>query len=155
MLRSILLSIHLLAVVVWIGFGLYELLLIREIRHARGLPEEIPLIRIYGRYAGLVAIATLVVAAAGVAMSALLGWGFFSVLWLGIKQAIMAIILIGMIALIPLFRRTYAAIAGLSGSDSAALPTVRALIERVERYVILMRFGGVVAIVLAIWRPTA
>lgn len=155
MVRSILLSIHLLAVVVWIGFGLYELLLIREIRHARGLPEEIPLIRIYGRYAGIVAIATLVVAAAGVAMSALLGWGFFAVLWLGIKQAIMAAIVIAMIALIPLFRQTYAAIASISGPDSAELLNARALINRVERYVVLMRLGGVVAILLAIWRPTA
>jgi hypothetical protein len=153
MLRNTLLSIHILAVVVWLGFGLYELLLTREIRRARGLPEEIPLIQIYGRYAGLVAIATLIVAAAGVAMSMLLGWGFFSVLWLGIKQGIMAAIIIGMIVLAPLFVRTYAAIASISGPHSAELQTARGLIGRVERYVILMRLGGVVAIVLAVWRP--
>ena len=155
MLRNTLLSIHILAVVVWLGFGLYELLLTREIRHARGLPEEIPLIRIYGRYAGVVAIATLLVAAAGIAMSVLLGWGFFSVLWLGIKQIIMAAIIVGMILLSPLFMRTYAAIAKISGSESPELQAARELIGRVERYVILMRLGGVVAIVLAVWRPTS
>ena len=154
MLRNTLLSIHILAVIVWLGFGLYEILLTREIRHARGLPEEIPLIRIYGRYAGLVAIATLIVAAAGVAMSVLFGWGFFSVLWLGIKQGIMAAIIISMIVLTPLFIRTYAAIARISGPESAELQTARALMGRVERYVILMRLGGVAAVVLAIWRPT-
>lgn len=153
MLRNILLSIHILAVVVWLGFGLYELLLTREIRLARGLPEEIPLIRIYGRYAGVVAIATLVVAAAGVAMSTLLGWGFFSVLWLGIKQGIMAAIIIGMIVLTPLFIRTYSAISRISGPHSEELQSARTLIGRIERYVILMRLGGVVAIVLAVWRP--
>jgi hypothetical protein len=154
MLRNTLLSIHVLAAVVWLGFGFYELLLTREIRHAHGSPEEIPLIRIYGRYAGLVAIATLVVAAAGVAMSALLGWGFFSVFWLGVKQGIMAAIITGMILLSPLFVRTYAAIAGISGPNSPELQTARTLIGRIELYVILMRLGGVVAILLAIWRPT-
>jgi hypothetical protein len=153
MLRNILLSIHILAVVVWLGFGLYELLLIREIRNARGLPEEIPLIRIYGRYAGIVAVATLVVAAAGVGMSILLGWGFFSVVWLGIKQSIMAAIVFGMIVLSPLFMRTYAAIAMISGPQSPELQTARDLIDRVERFAVLMRLGGVVAVVLAVWRP--
>jgi uncharacterized membrane protein len=89
-IRNVLLSIHILAVVVWLGCGLYELVLTREIHRARGSAEEIPLLRIYGRYAGIVAIATLVTAAAGVSMSLMLGWGFFSVLWLGIKQGIMA-----------------------------------------------------------------
>jgi hypothetical protein len=101
-----------------------------------------------------VAIATLVVAAAGIAMSMLLGWGFFSVFWLGVKQGIMAAIIIGMIVLTPLFVRTYAAIARISGPQSLELQTARTLIGRVERFVILMRLGGVAAILLAVWRPT-
>jgi len=153
MLRTVLLSTHLLAVIVWLGFGLYELLLLREIRKARGAPEEAALLRIYGRYAGVVAIATLVVAAAGVAMALMLGWGFFGALWLGLKQAIMAAIILGMIVLTPLFIRTYAAIGAISEGDGASLATARDLIGRVERYVVLMRLGGVVAVVLAVWRP--
>lgn len=153
MLRTALLSTHILAVIVWLGFGLYELLLIREIRRARGLPEEIALIRIYGRYAGVVAIATLVVAAAGVAMALMLGWGFFTVLWLGLKQGIMAAIILGMIVLTPLFMRTYAAIGAISEGNAASLAAARDVIDRVERYVVLMRLGGAVAVVLAVWRP--
>jgi hypothetical protein len=153
MLRTALLSTHILAVIVWLGFGLYELLLIREIRRARGSPEEIALIRIYGRYAGIVAIATLVVAAAGVAMSLSLGWGFFSVLWLGLKQGIMAAIILGMTVLTPLLMRTYAAIGAISEGNTATLIAARAVIDSVEKYVVLMRLGGVVAVLLAVWRP--
>jgi len=153
-IRTFLLSIHLLAVIVWLGFGLYELLLVREIHKARGLPEEVPLIRIYGRYAGIVAVATLVVAAAGVAMAVILGWGFFTVLWLGVKQAIMAAIILGMVVLTPRFARAYAAIAALSGDSAGSLEAARAAIQRVEAPVLLMRIGGLVAVVLAVWRPT-
>ena len=154
MLRTVLLSIHVLAVVVWLGFGLYELLLLREIGRARGRPEEAALMRIYGRYAGIVAGATLVVAAAGVAMALALGWGFFNVLWLGLKQAIMAAIILGMIILTPLFVKTYAAIGALSEERPETLETAREAIGRVEGHVILMRLGGLVAVVLAVWRPT-
>lgn len=153
MLRTILLSAHVLAVVVWLGFGLYELLLLKEIRRARGRPEEAALLRIYGRYAGIVAIATLVVAVAGVAMTFAFGWGFFNVLWLGLKQAIMAAIIVGMIVLTPLFMRTYAAIGAINDADPATLAPARDAIGRVESHVILMRLGGLVAVVLAIWRP--
>ncbi len=154
MLRTVLLSIHIFAVIVWLGFGLYELLLLREIGRARGRPEEAALMRFYGRYAGIVALATLIVAAAGVAMTVTLGWGFFTVLWLGIKQAIMAAIILGMVVLTPLFMRTFAAIAAISEGNSATLETARDVIKRVEGYVILMRLGGAIAVILAVWRPT-
>jgi fatty acid desaturase len=153
LLRTVLLSIHILAVIVWLGFGLYELMLTREIRRARGSFEEVPLIRIYGRYAGVVAVATLIVAGAGVAMSVLLGWGFFSVLWLGLKQALMAAVILGMVILTPLFMRTYEAISKITDTNSPSLQTARDLIGRVERYVVLMRLAGIVAVVLAVWRP--
>ncbi|MBS0376673.1 MAG: hypothetical protein JSR73_19020 [Proteobacteria bacterium] len=154
MLRSLLLSIHLLAVIVWLGFGCYEILVLREIGRARDRPEEAALIRLYGRYAGIVAVATLIVAAAGVAMTVAFGWGFFTVRWLALKQAIMAAIVLAMIALTPLFRRTYAAIAALRDGDAATLAAAREAIRRVERHVILMRVGGVLAVLLAVWRPT-
>ena len=154
MLRTVLLSIHVLAAIVWLGCGLYELLLMHEIRRARGSLEEVALIRIYGRYAGIVAIATLVVAAAGVAMALLLGWGFFSVLWLGAKQGIMSAIILCMIILAPMFIKTYAAIDAISETNASSVKAARDAIGRVERYVILMRLGGLVAVVLAIWRPT-
>ena len=86
-------------------------------------------------------------------MALALGWGFFNVLWLGLKQGIMAAIILGMIVLTPLFMRTYAAIGAISEGNTATLTAARAVIDRLEKYVVLMRLGGVVAVVLAVWRP--
>lgn len=154
MLRDSLLTIHIIGVIVWLGLGAYELLLSHEIRRARGTPVEIPLIRIYGRYAGLVAAATFVVAIAGGAMSWFLGWGFFKHLWLGIKQAIMLAILLDIALMTPTFIRTADEIKALPDSAGPQLDSVRALLARVERHVIPMRLGALVAVVLAVWRPT-
>lgn len=155
MLRNLLVTVHLLGVVFWIGLGTYELFLSREIRRARGTPLEIELIRIYGRYAGLVALATLVVAVAGALMAVLLGWGFFNQLWLGTKQAIMLVILADMAYLIPTFAATSKTVNALTGTGGELLDRARVLLERVERHVIPMRVGAVVALVLAVWRPGA
>lgn len=153
MLRDTLLTFHILGVIVWLGFGFYELLLSREIRNARGTSLEIPLIRIHGRHAGLVAIATLVVAAMGISMSVFLGWGFFQHLWLGIKQTIMLAILVDMALLTPTFKRAFDQIAALDDSDGPGLERCRATLARIHRHVVPMRVGGVVAVVLAVWRP--
>jgi hypothetical protein len=75
MLLDSLLTVHVFSVIVWIGFGLYELLLSREIRKARGTSTEIDLIRINGRYGGIVAVATLLVAISGILMASLFGGG--------------------------------------------------------------------------------
>ena len=47
-MRSTLLTLHLLAVVVWLGASLYDLFLLREIRRAAGGGVELALIRIPG-----------------------------------------------------------------------------------------------------------
>ena len=155
MLRNLLLTIHLLAVIVWLGFGAYELLLSREIRKARGTPLEIDLIRIYGRYAGVVAVATLVVAISGFLMAALFGWGFFSQFWLGAKQIIMLLILADMVYMIPTFIATAKATNALTDSSGEPLERTRLLLAKVERHVVPMRLGALVAVVLAVWKPVA
>ncbi len=154
-LRNLLLTVHILGVIVWLGFGAYELLLSREIRRARGTPLEVELIRIYGRYAGLVALATVVVAIAGTLMSVLIGWGFFTSLWLGAKQAIMLLILADMIYMVPTFIATAKATAVLSYPGGSVLDHTRHLLEKVERHVVPMRIGALVAVVLAVWKPVA
>lgn len=153
MLRDTLLTIHILGVIVWLGFGFYELLLSHEIRKARDTSLEVPLIRIYGRYAGIVAVATLVVAAMGVLMATLLGWGFFQQRWLGIKQAIMLAIILDIAWLTPTFQRVYKEIAALRDSPGPELEQCRATLAQIHRHVVPMRLGALVAVVLAIWRP--
>lgn len=154
-LRNLLLTLHILGVIIWLGFGAYELLLSREIRNVRGTPLEVHLIRIYGKFAAFVALATLVVAIAGGLMSALVGWGFFTSLWLGAKQAIMLLILADMLYLVPTFIATAKATAGLTESGGEGIEHTRALLARVERHVVPMRLGALVAVILAVWRPGA
>jgi len=154
-LRNLLLTIHILGVIVWLGFGAYELLLSREIRRARGKHLEVDLIRIYGKYAGLVALATIVVAIAGALMSLLLGWGFFTSLWLGTKQIIMLLILADMVYMIPTFMATAKATSALTDSGGEMLEHTRHLLARVEKHVVPMRIGALVAVVLAVWKPVA
>ena len=155
MLRDLLLTFHILGVIAWLGFGIYELFLTHEIRKAKNTPLEVPLLRIYGRYAGLVALATFVVAIAGGFMASLLGWGYFKHLWLGIKQIIMLAILLDIAYMIPTFMRTAKAINELPDSGGPSLDLVRSLLEKVERHVIPMRVGAFIAVLLAVWRPGA
>lgn len=153
--RNLLLTLHVLGVIAWLGFGAYELLLSREIRKARDTPLEVQLIRIYGKYAGLVALGTLVVAVAGVLMSIVVGWGFFTSLWLGIKQIIMLVVLADMAYLVPTFIATAKATRDLTDSGGGSIDRTRALLAKVETHVVPMRLGALVAVVLAVWRPGA
>jgi uncharacterized membrane protein len=111
MARGTLLTFHLLGVVVWLGAGLYELFLDHEIQRARGTPAEVALARVYARYGPVVAAATLMVAATGVLQASLLGWGYFSVWWLGAKQLLMVLVLAILGALLPTFARMGRAVA--------------------------------------------
>ena len=55
------------------------------------------------------------------------------IVWLGAKQAIMMLVLAVMVCMVPVFVAT----------------------ATVERYVVPMRIGALVAVVLAVWRPIA
>ena len=56
-----------------------------------------------------------------------------AIVWLGAKQAIMLLVLAAMVCMVPTFVAT----------------------AKVERYVVPMRIGALVAVVLAVWRPIA
>jgi hypothetical protein len=91
--RQTLLSIHLLSAVVWPGAGLYDFLLTLKIALAAGQPAELPPIRIhFALWAGY-RVAMFPVFIGSILMSALLGWGFFTSTWLGIKQFLMLAVL--------------------------------------------------------------
>ena len=145
--------IHVLAVIVWIGFGLYELLLHREIRKSRGTAVEIALIRISGRYGGLVALATLVVAITGVLMTQWLGLGYFRLVWLGMLQGIMLAVLLDMAWLTPTFLRLAREIKALPDTPGRELDRARATLEQVHPHVLWMRIGALVAVVFAVFQP--
>lgn len=153
MLRGILLTTHILAVTVWLGAGLYDLFLSHEMKRQRGTPAEVILARIYVRYGPVIVAAALVVAVTGALQSSLLGWGYFQHFWLGLKQALMLLVLGVLGAVFPTFARMGREVAALPASATELPDEVRALFARAEPYVLVMRAAALTAVVLAVFRP--
>ena len=153
MLRGTLLTLHLVGVIIWLGAGLYELFLDREMRRARGTATEVALARIYSRYGPVVAAGTLLVAVTGVLQASLLGWGYFSVLWLGAKQILMLLVLLIMASLLPRFLLLGRIVRGHSDGAPALSDEARELFAGVLPYILAMRVAALVALVLAVFRP--
>ena len=151
--REILLTIHLLAIIVWIGFGMCELWLGRLFLRSQDADSEAPLIRFIYQCDLAVFIATLVAFAAGTAMSLLLGWGFFNSPWLGLKQGIMFAILAAVASILPAALRLGALIRELPPGPGPATVEIRAIYRRLEPWYLVMRLAAVAAVVLAVWRP--
>jgi uncharacterized membrane protein len=95
-LFNILLTVHLFAVAFWIGGAIYErIFLAGNIIRNRGTGQEISLLRIMLSTEFIFLGATLLVLLTGIGMSIVSGAGFFHLSWLGLKQAIMIMIIIG------------------------------------------------------------
>jgi len=77
------------------------------------------------------------------------------IVWLGAKQAIMMLVLAVMVCMVPTFVATAKATAALDRSGGSVPEHARQLLAKVERYVVPMRIGALVAVVLAVWRPIA
>lgn len=152
-LREVLLTVHLLAVIVWIGFGFFELWLGRAFLRLSGTPAGAPLIRLVYRSDVVVFIATLAAFAAGIAMALTLGWGFFQHLWLGIKQAIMIAVLVVVAVILPTALKLGGRVADLPEGPGPATPEIVGLYRRLEPWYLIMRLAAVAAVVLAVWKP--
>jgi uncharacterized membrane protein len=153
LLRGTLLTLHLLAVIVWIGAGLYDLFVSHELKRQRGTPAEVALARLYVRYGPVIVGAVLVVAVTGVLQSSLFGWGYFQHFWLGAKQALMVLVLGCLAAVFPTFARMGRVIGALPENAAELGDEARALFARAEPYILVMRGSALVAVVLAVFRP--
>lgn len=153
MMRDVLLSVHLLAVIVWLGAGFYELYLGRILRRSDGSAGEAMLIRAMHRSGFVVFGATLLAFAVGATMAVVLGWGFFEQFWLGVKQALALAILLIVAGIFPTALRLGQAIEALPPGDGPVPLTVKQIYGRLEPWYALMRVLGVVAVLLAVFRP--
>ena len=151
-MRSLLLTLHMLAVVVWLGAVLHDLFLIREIRRSAGDAVELALIRIRLWYGPVIAVATVVVLFTGVLMSSFLGWGYFTHLWLGLKQFLLVLVVALLIPFLPIVIRLHSAVDGLAARVPAN-DEVRRLLAFGVRYEIAMRVAVVIALLLAVNKP--
>jgi hypothetical protein len=153
MIRSALLSVHILAVIAWIGVGFFELYLGRRFLASKDTPVEAPLIRIVYGSDLVVAAATVIAFLAGISLALYEGLGFFHQLWLGTKQAIMIIVVLVVIGILPTANRLNAAINALPPGPGPASDEIRAYYRRLEPWYWLMRILAVGAVLLAVWRP--
>jgi hypothetical protein len=134
--------------------GLYELFLSRDIRGATGTAAEFHRFSTWFRYQEVVPIATVLVAVSGFLMSSLLGWGYFTSLWLGLKQGIMLAILAGMAVVGPKMVRLKRQFLALPPREAVVPTEIRAAFFGAEPWFLAMRIAGVASVLLAIWRPS-
>lgn len=152
-LRDALLTVHILAIVIWIGFGFCALWIGRLFLASAGGAAEAPLIRFLCRVDIVIFAATLIAFAAGIALVHVTGWGWFTTPWLGLKQAIMLGVL-GVVAMIfGRAKRLGDLAAALPPGEGSATPEMRRLYRAVAPWYLAMRIGAVAALVLAVWKP--
>jgi hypothetical protein len=141
-------------VIVWLGCGLYELLLSRDIRREAGTAAEFHRFSTWFRYQEVIPIATVLVAASGLLMSSFLGWGYFTSLWLGLKQGIMLAILAAMAFVGPRMVRLKREFRALPQIEAVVPAEIRAVFFGAEPWFIAMRVAGLASVLLAVWRPS-
>lgn len=125
MIRNPLFSIHILGVIGWIGVGFFQLYLGRRFLAERGSVLEAPLIRIIYSADIVVAVATLLVFATGIAMTILEGRGVFTPLWLGALQAIMLIVVAIVAFIMPMTMKLNRAIGALPPGPGEVTQDIR------------------------------
>ena len=152
-LREILLTIHIVAIIGWIGFGFCELWLGRLFLRSSDTPVEAPLIRFIYNCDLFVFISTLVAFGTGIAMALFLGWGFFTRLWLIVLQSIMIGVLGVVVIILPSALKLGSLVNALPAGPGPATPDIRKLYRWLEPWYLLMRLAAVVAVVFAVWKP--
>ena len=151
-MREPLLVIHILSVIIWLGCGLYELFLAREMKRARGSHLELELTRIYLKYAAPVPVATLLVAATGATMAVVLEWGFFQQFWLGMKQGLMVAVLIIFASVVPPFIKLQKIVETLPESATTLPAEAASIFDKIEPWLVVMRAMGAVAVIFAVFK---
>jgi hypothetical protein len=87
-------------------------------------------------------------------MAVALKYGFFQILWLGIKQGLMIAVLIIFASILPPFLKFQRLLNALP-ADASELPAEAATwFRNLEPWLIVMRVLGTIAVVFAIWRPS-
>lgn len=76
-------------------------------------------------------------------------------LWLGIKQAIMILVIVIVAFIFPTAMKLNAAIKLLPAGPGPVTDEIRELYRKLEPWYWIMRILAVVAVLLAVWRPTS
>lgn len=151
--RDVLLTIHIFGVIVWLGFGFFELWIGRIVMSDPTAASAAPMMRLAYRADIFVFLATLVVFAAGITQTLLFGWGWFATLWLGVKQGLMIAILVAVAIIFSKATRMGALIGDLPDGDGPITPEIVKAYGGLEPWYWGMRLAGAFAVIFAVAKP--
>jgi len=151
--REIFLTLHIFGVIVWLGFGFFELWIGRIVMSNPDAQSAAPMMRLAYRADIVVFMATLLVFAIGIAQTVLFGWGWFGTLWLGVKQSLMIAILVMVAVIFPHATGIGKLIGKLPDGDGPVTPEITKAYGWLEPWYWTMRLAGAVAVVFAVAKP--
>lgn len=151
---TFLVTVHVLAAAAWLGGAAYErFVVVPDIRRAWGTAGGWALLRLMLRPERLVVGTVAVLAASGAVMAITGHDGFFRLSWVGAKQAVLVLIVIGYLAAVR------PGLVGLKADvervyrGAPARANLRHNFERLVSRLDLIHIGIVVNVVLAVWKP--
>jgi ABC-type phosphate/phosphonate transport system permease subunit len=153
MAHDLILAVHLIAAIVWIGFGFYELWLGRFFLANWSTPLGAPLARFIHKSDLAALIATMVVFLTGLAFAAMNFEDIFRQLWLILKLALITAVL-GLVAFtahpaLELGRMINA----LPKGPQPVTQEIRDAYKRIEPWNLAMRAIAVAAVLVSVWQP--
>lgn len=150
-----LLTIHLICVAMWLGGAIYErVFLVGNIRRQRGTGMELGLIRMMLSTELYFMVITICLLATGITMSILSGAGFFHMSWLGFKQMVMVVGLLGFLTYVaPRMRAVKKEVEQSIELGTERRELVRAKVGEMTRGFDIIHLGVVLNLILAVWKP--
>jgi len=155
MLFKLLLVIHVLSVIIWLGGAVYErLFIVRNFNKAKGTQEEIVYAKVILATEKLFTLATLGVLITGISMTLVAGYGWFAWNWLGLKQVIASIMLVFFVAYIaPRMKRFKQGVLPALEKKSLLDNKTRTYLVKFYTGFDIVHVGILVNIILAVVKP--
>lgn len=153
-MATILVTLHVLAAAAWLGGAAYErFVVVPDVRRGWGTSGGWALFRLMLRPERLVVGTVAVLAATGAAMAIIGHDGFFHLSWVGAKQAVLVLIVVGyLVGVRPGLARMRGDVERVH-RGAPERPNLRPDFERLVTRLDVIHVGIVVNVILALWKP--
>ncbi|WP_219640464.1 DUF2269 family protein [Cohnella sp. CFH 77786] len=151
----VLLSIHLISAAIWLGGAVYErFVVVQKARKVAGKELELELIKLFISTSRIFVPAVVLLLLSGIALTAQEKLAFFSGDWLGMKQVIMSLIILGFVFVQgPRNGKLSKQIEQDRQSGGIMSETTRQAFNRLYVGFDLIHIGVVINVLLAVWKP--
>ncbi|MCA1029533.1 DUF2269 domain-containing protein [Bacillus timonensis] len=153
MLYTFLLFVHLLCVVVWLGGALVETFYFMP-RFKKEIDghSEVRFIRMWASSGSYYGPAIILLLLTGIFLSIMGGWGFFTSLWLSIKQLIMLAVLIILFLVAPKMKKLQREALLYQIRKQPMDDELRERFNKTTRFFDIIHIGVLINVVLAVWK---